>query len=305
MKKLTVAALLLGGALMAFQSAIAQNFIPNDLYFGFQNQDGGGTQDYIINLGAGSNIVGGAVVVDLSTNFALSKFNAVLGSSSSMYGGVVGGKVANPSTADIYLTQLRSGGAGTPSVPGSSVSALITRIGIDNAVQTLTQLNAPAANTGILDGTKSWESYVEPTLSLNSFWGECGFNPDSVVDPTIVLYEDLYYNVNGNISGQTAYVYQGYFTLDLTGGSPKLTFTPKNAPAPLQAPVILSINYTGGSVTVIWSTVPTYTYQLLSTPSLAPTNWMTVGSALVASTTTMTNSSDAPDPHRFYKVSAH
>lgn len=292
---------------MAFQSAFAQpTFVANDLYFGFQNQDGGGTQDYIINLGAASSIVGGAVVVDLSSDFSLSKFNTVLGSSSTMYGGVVGGKQASSGTADVYLTQLRSGGAGAPSVPGSSVSAMITRSGINNAVATLTQLNAPAASTGILDATKSWESYVEPSLTGNSFYSQCGFNPDSAVGPSTILYEDLYYNANGSIQSQpTAYVYQGYFTLDLTGGSPKLTFTPKDAPASLTQPVILSINYTGGSATVIWSTVPSYTYQLQYTASLSPTNWINVGSALVAGTTTMTNTSDAPDPQRFYKVSAH
>jgi len=105
------------------------------------------------------------------------------------------------------------------------VSATMTRSGINNAVGALTQIAAPGANSGVLDTTKSWEAYVEPTLSLASFYGQSGFNPDSAVGPSTVLYEDLYYNANGNISGSTSFAYEGYFTLDLTGGSPSLTFT--------------------------------------------------------------------------------
>ena len=91
MKKITIAAILVGGAFMACQSGFAQTFVANDLYFGFENAANGGTEDYIINLGAASGIVGGSSAVDLSAAFTLADFNAVLGSSSSMFGGVVGG----------------------------------------------------------------------------------------------------------------------------------------------------------------------------------------------------------------------
>ncbi len=233
MKKFTIAAALIGGVLLTSQSGFAQStFVANDLYLGFQNAGGGGTEDYIINLGAASGIVvGQSSVVDLSSLFSLSDFYAVLGTnSSSMYGGVVGGRQAGIGTADVYLTQFRNGGAGNQLVPGSSVSSMMTRAGINNSVSALTQLAAPGALTGVLDTTKSWEAYVEPTLSLASFYGQSGFNPDSPVSPSGIFYEDLYLNANGNISGSTAFTYEGYFTLDLTGGSPSLMFT--NVPEP-------------------------------------------------------------------------
>ncbi len=226
MKKFTIAAALIGGVLLTSQSGFAQStFVANDLYLGFQNGTNGNGSDYLINLGAASGIVGQSSVVDLSSLFSLSDFNAVLGSSSTLYGGVVGGQQASSGTADIYLTQWRSGGAGDPLVPGSSVSAMMTRAGINNSISTLSQLAAPGANSGVLDSTRSWEAYVEPTLSLASFYGQSGFNPDSPVSPSGIFYEDLYLNANGNISGQTTFTYEGYFTLDLTGGSPSLTFT--------------------------------------------------------------------------------
>ncbi|HTQ50230.1 MAG TPA: hypothetical protein VMJ12_05925, partial [Candidatus Acidoferrales bacterium] len=73
MKKITTAAVLFCGAILISQSALGQ-FVANDLYMGFENQAGGGSSDYIINLGAASGIVGGSSVVDLSTSFSLSDF---------------------------------------------------------------------------------------------------------------------------------------------------------------------------------------------------------------------------------------
>ncbi len=306
MKKLIGAALLLGGILMTSPSVFAQNFKPDYLYFGFQNQAGSGTEDYIINLGAGSNIVGGTVVVDLSADFSRSSFNAVLGASSSMFGGVVGGLPNASGTADEYVTQFRSGGAGIPSVPGSTVTATASRAVINNAISTLNQLILPATTgQSILDTSKSWESFVEPANSASTFLGASGFNPDSPVGPSTILYEDLWYTSNNKISGANPYIYEGYFTLDLTGSNPKLTFTPKNAAAQLQPPVILSVSNIGGTATVVWSTLASYTYQLQYTTSLSPTNWINVGSALVAGGTTMTNTSAGTDPQRYYRVSAH
>lgn len=224
MKKLTSAALLVGAALVACQSASAQ-FTADDLYLGFQNQAGGGTEDYIINLGAASGIVGQSSVVNLSSDFSLSDFDAVLGTSTSLFGGVVGGSAAANPTSDVYLTQLRSGGAGTPSVAGSSVSATFTRSLDNQTISPLSNLNAPAAGTGILDTSKTWEGYVEPTFTTQSFYGNSGINPDSAVSPSSVLYEDLWYTSKSTISGSAGFTYEGYFTLDLTGSQPLLTFT--------------------------------------------------------------------------------
>ncbi|MGA9776894.1 MAG: hypothetical protein ACLPRE_08780 [Limisphaerales bacterium] len=232
MKKLTTAALLVGGAVLASQCAFGQA-IANDLYFGFQNQAGGGTADYIINLGAASGIVGQSSVVDLSSDFSLSDFDSVLGSSSSMFGGVVGGLQGN-STADVYATQLRSG-VGTPSVAGSAAPASLTRSQDNGGAGALSTLFSPAAGSGGLDPNKTWEGDVEPTFTPNSFYGAAGVNPDSSVSPSSVLYEDLWFTSDSSISGTQPFTYEGYFTLNLGGGannlvvSPSLTFTGVNA----------------------------------------------------------------------------
>ncbi|MGA9776897.1 MAG: hypothetical protein ACLPRE_15490 [Limisphaerales bacterium] len=305
MRNLTAVVFLMGGALLASQSASGQ-ITYNDLYFGFQNQAGGGTADYIINLGPATNIVGGSTVVDLSGDFSLSDFNAVLGASSSMFGGVVGALQGNQ-TADVYLTQLRGGGAGTPSVAGSTAPAGLSRSFDNGAAVALSTLFSPAAGVGGLDPNKTWESDVEPTFTANSFWGNTGVNPDSSVGHSSVLYEDLWFTSNSSISGTQPFVYEGYFTLDLTGANPKLTFTPKNAPVSLTPPVIVSVNKTGSTVTVVSSNaVPTYNYQLQYTTSLNPTNWISVGSAVVAGGAMVTNAdATATGTQRFYRVQGH
>ena len=228
MKKIALL-ILAGEVILASQSGFAQ-FVSNDLYLGFQNQAGGASQDYIVNLGQASSLVGMTSVVDLSSDFNVSSFNTVLGSSSSMFGGVVGGNQS--SSADLYLTQLRSGGAGSPATAGSSIASTITRATINSAVSKLTSLNAPAAGTGVLDGNKTWESQVEPTFTASSFYGVTGFNPDSSVSSSTVLYEDLWSAANSSLSGGKPFTYDGYFTLDLTGAKPSLTFTSSAVPEP-------------------------------------------------------------------------
>lgn len=236
MKKLTTTAILVGGAILASQSAFAQTVVPNDLYLGFQNYTGGAGADYIINLGAASGIVGGTSVVDLSSYFSLSDFNSVLGTSSSMMGGVVGGNqngsAINP--YDNFATQLRVGGAGNPAIPGSDLSGvLLSSSGDSGAFSDLGSLNAPAAGTGILDTTKSWQNSVENgTQTINTFWSATGVNPDSPVAASGVLYEDLWQTSSPGGFSSYPYQYLGYFTLDLSSSSPSLTFTPQAVPEP-------------------------------------------------------------------------
>lgn len=307
MNNFKTAAIIVGGAFLAATSAFAQvHLISNDLYMGFENQAGGGTQDYIINFGPASALVGSSSVVDLSSDFSLSDFNAVLGTSTSMYGGVVGAYNGNP--PDLYVTQLRSGGAGIPSVPGSTSPASFYKGDIITAYNDLTQLpTLPSAGSGLLDSSKSWESYVEPAFAGGTFYGDTGINPDSTAGTNSVLYEDLWYVSNGSTTTKQPFTYVGYFTLNLTGASPSLTFTPTNAPAALTPPAIVSVRKSGSTVTVVSSNaVPTYNYQLQYTTSLNPTNWTSVGSAVVAGATTVTNSdTTATDATRFYRVQAH
>jgi hypothetical protein len=232
MKKITSTAIFLAGAILASQSAKAQ-FTADDLYMGFENQVGGGSADYIINLGSASGIVGGSSVVDFSSDFSLANFNSVLGSSSSMFGGVVGGNAAASPTSDMYLTLLRTGNIGNPSVAGSTLNGTATRTQDSAAVNDLSTLNVSlTSGVGTLDTSKTWESDVEPDNVPQSFYGVVGINPDSSVSTSSVLYEDLWYTTSSTQTGGKPFTYMGYFTLDLTGGSSSLTFTPQAAPEP-------------------------------------------------------------------------
>jgi len=229
MKILTSAALLIGGALMTSQSVFGA-ITDNDLYLGFQNQAGGGTEDYIIDLGQASSLINAPGTVDLSGDFSLSDFDAVLGSSTSMMGGVVGA-ANNGNPSDVYLTLARSGGAGDPATPGSSLGATLSRSQDNETFSAISSLNGPAVGTGILDTTKTWESQVEPANTPSTFLGVTGINPDSSVSPTSVFYADLWSTSSSSVTGGKPFVYDGYLTLDLTGSSPSLTFTPVPEPA--------------------------------------------------------------------------
>jgi len=230
-------AALLGGAILASQAAFGQTYssTPNDLIFGFQNQAGDGTEDYMINLGSAASLIDSPTVVNLSSDFSLSDFDAVLGSSSSMQGGVVGAANASnsgtPNLADVFLTQLRSGGAGTPSVPGSSVTQVMSREEDSTTFSQLSTLYSPTAGSGGLDTGKTWESLVDPATGLDTFQSDTGLNPDSTVSTSAVLYEDLWGTGSSSLSGTQPFVYEGYFTLDLTGATPDLTFTPAPEPS--------------------------------------------------------------------------
>jgi len=306
MRKFISAVLLLGGAFLASPSAFAQfSVVPNNLYFGFQNQNGGGTADYIINVGAASNIVGQSTVVNLSSSFSLSLFNdpSLQGTSSQIMGGVVGGSNAgNPS--DIFLTQLRTSNIGSPALAGSSVTKLMTRAQDNSAYANLTQINGPSAGTGLLDTSKSWENFVEPANTASTFLGATGLNPDSPVSPSTVLYEDLWETSRSSLTGSSPYTYLGYFTLNLTGGSPSLTFTSTNVPGALTSPIIISVSKAGSTVTVVSSNAaPTHTYQLQSSSVLNPVSWSSVGSPVVASGTLVTNTDPAATNTKgFYRV---
>jgi len=306
-------ALSVGGAILASHSVFGQttySSTANDLLFGFQNQAGGGTEDYIINLGPASSIIGKSTVVDLSGDFSLDDFNAVLGGSFSMQGGVVG--AANPSTsgtpntADVFLTQLRSSGPGTPSVAGSSVTQVMSREEDSQTFSSLSTLFSPAAGSGGLDTGKTWEALVDPTTGDGTFQSNTGLDPDSTVSTFAVLYEDLWETSSSALSGTQPFTYLGYFTLDLTGANPVLTFTSINVAASLSSPTISSVSEVGGTATVVSSNaVASHSYQLQYTTSLASGNWINVGSAVTASGNLVTNiDTTATDAQRFYRIQA-
>jgi hypothetical protein len=190
-------------------------------------------------------------------------------------------------------------------VPGSTSPGTFYKGDILIGYSDLSQLfHLPAAGNGVLDTSKSWENYVEPVNANGTFYGDLGFSPDSPVGTNSVLYEDLWYVSNNSSSTKIPFTYVGYFTLDLTGGSPSLTFTPTNAPAALTPPVIVSVSKSGSTVTVVSSNAaPTHMYRLQSTSSLNPVSWSNVGSSVLASGTLVTNTdSTATISPRFYRV---
>jgi uncharacterized repeat protein (TIGR03803 family) len=69
------------------------------------------------------------------------------------------------------------------------------------------------------------------------------------------------------------------------------------------APVFQSIAKTGGTVTLVWSSVASQTYQLEYSTNLAQGSWNNVSGAVVATNGIMTGSDPAAtDPQRFYRV---
>ena len=237
MKKLAGAAALVAGAIMVSQSAHAQyagSFIQNDLYLGFQNQGGGGSADYIINLGSASSLINSINPVNLSGDFSLSDFTSSLlqgnNAGATIKAGVIGGSSSdNPS--DVFVTQLRSTLNGQ-SQGGSIAPAGLSDFQDDDVVADMSQIIAPSVGTGVLDTGKSWESFVEPTFSAGTVYGDSGVNPDSLVSTSSVLYEDLW--ETSTTGSAQPFVYEGYFTLDLTGdGGSTLTFTPVPEPSTL------------------------------------------------------------------------
>jgi len=301
------------GAISACQSAFGQYgpvypSYPNDLVMGFQNAGGGAPDCYEINLGSPANILGQSMVLVLSSDFSLSDFDTVLNGSSSVYAGVIGADNGSGAyiTPDIFVTQLRSGGPGNPAVAGSTVTQQDGQTAENTTYSDLGTLYTPAVGTGGLDPNNTWESLVDPDNGSGTFQSNTGLNPDSSVSPSTVLYEDLWENSDPSSRGTTGFTYLGYFTLDLTGSSPKLTFTSTNVPASLTQPKIASVKKVGSTVTVISSNaVSSHSYQLQYTASLNPINWISVGSSVVANGTMVTNTdTTATDSQRFYQVTA-
>jgi hypothetical protein len=282
-------------------------FTTNDLYLGFNLSSAQG--DYIIDLGQATTSVGvgGSTVVDLSTKFHLATFNTIFASSTTGVGvAVVGGNNSAVTGYNIYATQIRVGGAGNPSVPGSSLSGQShssTQIG--TAATTLTGNPWPTAGNDTNDATKSYTAKVGPAQNSSDFYGKCGVNPFGTFGSPAVVYLDLYY-----ASPTVAYTYKGYFTFDLSTGTPHLTFTPGTAagsnPPP---PTTLTITRTNNTSTISFGTTNGATYGLIYTNIaglMAPqSNWFTLGSPITGTGGNTNFTDTTTDTNRVYSVTAH
>jgi hypothetical protein len=229
MNKLTKSVLLAAGLTLATQAAQAAN---NDLLLGFSG--GGAGNDYMINLGNALTVVGvgGTTVVDLSADFNLTTFNSVFtGGANGVNMGVGGGTGSlNPVT---FYTVARSGGAGDPATPGSTKPGNQTP---SNASATALFFSQPlngypglatagGSATPLTSDLNSWTTTIQGPTGLA---GQQGINPSSPISGKSV-YEDLYQGTK--VGSSEVYKYTGYFTFDLNGASPVLSFTPVPEPS--------------------------------------------------------------------------
>jgi hypothetical protein len=237
MKQFTKAAILATGVVLGSQAAKA-SFTANDLYLGFSSANA--SADYLVDLGQPAGLgIGGSTPVYLSGDLSASLFNSSFASGPlGVNMGVVGGQNQFPSSYDLYATALRVGGPGDAAVAGSDLSGFShSAVAIGSAEVTLTGNPFPTAGNGAVDPSKSWTANVAPTFTSSSFYGASGINPNSAIDSSNVLYEDLW-----NSTPNNPYTYLGYFTLDVSGADPILSFTPSTtvAPEPASAALIVS-----------------------------------------------------------------
>ncbi|HWV99973.1 MAG TPA: PEP-CTERM sorting domain-containing protein [Candidatus Acidoferrum sp.] len=227
MNKLTKSALLAAGVALVTQAA--QAYTANDMLLGFNST---APNEYVIDLGNVRTAFGSSSVLNLSSDFNLTTFNSTFaGGPNGVNMGAAG--AASGLTPSIYLTQLRSGGAGNPAVAGSttpaSVSSSIVGQGagdvsaVANAPYNLTAGGQSA--TGPTSGSTSFFTKIAPTSSSGSWLGQSSINVLGQIASSVV-YEDVYAK-----SGSAAWVYEGVLALDLTG-TPSLTFTPNTVAVP-------------------------------------------------------------------------
>jgi hypothetical protein len=279
-------------------------FTTNDLYLGFNQSSA--QSDYIIDLGnaVASVGVGGSSVVDLSGDFSLATFNSIFTTGANGVNvAVVGG--VNLGSTDVYATQIRVGGAGNAAVPGSSLAGKShSSTVIGTSANTLSGNPWPTAGNGTNDGTKSYTTKVGPADTASDFFGKSGVNPFGLFGSPATVYLDLWF-----ATPALAYTYKGYFTVDLSTGTPHVTFTPATGSAGAPPSPTLSIARAGTTSTISFGTTNGATYNLIFTNTAglsAPrSTWIPVGSPIIG-TGGVTNFTDtSSDPSRIYSVTAH
>jgi len=216
----------------AAQPARAQ-FTVNDLYLGFV--EASANSDYIIDLGQPAAVgVGGTSVVNLSGYFSLSTFNDVFTYGVDGVSVAVLGADNVAGSDDVYTTEVRTGSSpSTPGTPGStsisgkshSTASMSKGASAVNSIMSDTVNGLPTAGNSAVDSTKSYYAVLYPLSGPTTFYVETGVNPVGTFGSSQIIYLDLY-----KASISQAYTYLGFFTIDLSTGTPNLTFTPSAAP---------------------------------------------------------------------------
>jgi hypothetical protein len=231
MTKITKSVAAAGSMLLLAQAAHA-GFTQNDLVLGFTGAGASGVpNDYIIDLGNATSVVGVGGTAQVNLSSQVSQFNSVFtGGLNGLQVGAAGG-INNQINATLYVSAFRNGGAGNPAMAGSPIPAnspyanttAKSAAGSVNSMVTGLNLANPGSSWVVpFSDPNSWNTWVAPTFSSSSVFGILNYNPNGTATSS-VIYEDLYKGVN---SGGVAMNYVGYFTFDNTGASPSLTFTP-------------------------------------------------------------------------------
>jgi hypothetical protein len=239
MNKLIKLAIVAAGASLAVQGAFAgpNN---NDLIFSINNNDGGGTTEFTVNLGLESSYV--APNYDLSSLLGSYSSYASAGAPS-LNVGVVGGQNGQGGLSgagnDVFTTTLRVGD-GSYLTPGSEGAPAVTPANsrINSAGGIAGGFSGYAPNLATTDGTSfSANVAFDPSAagtaanSFVSYLGQ-GANPLQAMGGTGSIVLDLWKDTTTSTSANTSWVYQGNFTLDLSGVSPSLVWDAAPVPEP-------------------------------------------------------------------------
>jgi hypothetical protein len=263
MNRLMKCAALVAGVTLASRAAQAAS---TDLIIGF-NQYPSVTKDYVIDLGTSAGVgIGGSSVVDLSSSYSSSLFSSTFpGGATGVDVGVVGG--AGGTSARVFATQLRSGGAGVATTPGST--APVNIINATALAQTgvlpgsvINANNLTSGNTGATMGNSintaspdfdangtSWSAIIAPGTSQNLgavMAGNLNFDPRvSIGGAAATTFLDLW-EENRVGASVNSWHYDGYFTLNQSANT--LTFTPAALVPEPGSYVLLA----GGGLLAIW-----------------------------------------------------
>ncbi len=119
-----------------------------------------------------------------------------------------------------------------------------------------------------------------------------------------LFHQAFYPSFNANVQFNAAVAIGGgrAYSVDANNGIVAISYTKPVLPP---APAITSIDHTGASSTVVWTTFNGRNYQLQRSDALPNGPWVNVGSPMVGSSATATNTdSSATSNTRFYRVSA-
>jgi len=231
MKKLTKIAVLALSAALASQGAHAGT--AGDLILGLNNPDGGGVNDYVIDLGSFATLSGTANVTQSLgiTTSALEASGTGLGGGPVGFGAaIVGGKNgALGNTGNFVFTTTLDNGTGTASAPGSIAPAAPGFATIGNAGGVGKAL-AVSGTFGLVasSSTLSFTSDIAKDANTagtgnGNFTAQLGSNPMSqMTGDTITL--DLWKDTVNSGNNPSGWVYDGNVTIDLSGTTAEYTY---------------------------------------------------------------------------------